>query len=118
MNNVLVINSIQQIKQQDGESMDNFYMRVKEEAALLDIANLSKEQLIELFILAQLVHCCTNNMLKKKALKDGLSLKDFLATARAFERADHQVQEMSNELTFTQVSAASSQGSKKYALNE
>jgi hypothetical protein len=56
-------------------------------------------------------------MLKKKALKDGLSLKDFLATARAFERADHQVHEMSNELTFTQVSAASSQGSKNMHMH-
>jgi hypothetical protein len=97
VNNVFVINSIQQIKQQDSESMDNFYMRVKEEAALLDIANLSKEQLIELFILAQLVYCCTNNMLKKKALKNGLSFEDSLATARALERVDHQVQEIGDE---------------------
>ena len=97
MNRVFLINSLQQVKQTATESVDAFYMRVKEKYNPLKLEELTPAQIGELVILAQLVNHCTNNSLRKKALKDGMQLKDFLSHARAFERAEHQAREITGE---------------------
>ena len=94
MNSVYLMNSLQQVRQNPGETVDAFYMRVQEKAEPIKLADMSKEQIADLIILAQLVNHCTNNSLRKKALKDGLTLTDFLSHARAFERAEHQANEI------------------------
>jgi hypothetical protein len=55
---------------------------------------LNVAEIIELITLSQLVNHCTNRSLRTKALKDGLSLKDFLKNARAYETAEQQTKEI------------------------
>ena len=94
MNRVFLMNSLHQIKQKPGETMDSFHMRIKEKITLLDLGDLSVDAITELITLAQIVNNCTNNSVRKKALKDGLSLKDVLDHARALERAEQQAKEI------------------------
>ena len=63
MNRVFLINSLQQVKQTATESVDAFYMRVKEKYNPLKLEELTPAQIGELVILAQLVNHCTNNSL-------------------------------------------------------
>ena len=94
MNRVYLMNSFLQVKQRPSETVDSFYMRVKEKAEPLAFDKLEKDEIIELVTLAQLVNNCCNSSLRKKALKDGMKLKDFLSNARAIERADQQAKEI------------------------
>ena len=72
------------------ESMGTFYMHVKENMMPLNLSEMSVAEIINLIMLLQMVNNCTNNTLRQKALKDGLSLKDFLDNSRAYERAKLQ----------------------------
>ena len=94
MNRVYIMNSIQQLHQKQGESMDNFHMKVKEKIDLLNLAELSVPLISDLLTLSQLVNNTAHSSLRRKALKDGSSLKDFLKEARAFERAEAQSKEI------------------------
>ena len=46
MNRVYLMNTVQQLKQQVGESMDNFHMRVKEKMTLLELSQLSPDAIL------------------------------------------------------------------------
>ena len=60
MNRVYLMNSLHQVKQLPGESIDNFHMRVREKMAHLDVEKLTINQVIELVTMAQLVNNCAN----------------------------------------------------------
>ena len=94
MNRVYLMHLLHQCKQKQDESMDTFYMRVKVTMEPLELSKLTVAELIELITLSQLVNNTSNNSLRKKALKDGLSLKHFIDCARAHERADMQSKEI------------------------
>ena len=61
-----------------------------------NLLNLEKAapSIIEFITLTQLVNNTTNGSLRKKGLKDGLSLTNFLTTARAIEGAEQQALEI------------------------
>jgi len=99
MNRVYLMNSLQNVKQQPRETVDSFYMRVREKLVHLDLEKLSKAEIVELVTLAQLVNNCENKALRTKALKDGLRLKEFLDNARAYERAELQSKEIDSHHT-------------------
>ena len=67
--------------------MDNFYMNIIEKIDLLNLSKLTVLEISDLITLSQLVNKAAHSSLRRKALKDGSSLKDFLKEARAFERA-------------------------------
>ena len=94
MNKVYLMNVLQNIKQSESETVDSFYMRVKAAVAMLNPETMSQAELIELLTLSQLVNNCTNTAIRKKALKDGLKLCDFLDNARAYELTEAQTQEI------------------------
>ena len=56
------------MKQDHGESMDCFYLRVKEQMGTLNLQDKSSERIQELLILAQLVNCTHDDVLRTKAL--------------------------------------------------
>ena len=94
MNRVYLMHLLHQCKQKQDESMDSFYMRVKVTMEPLGLSKLAVAELIELITLSQLVNNTSNNSLRKKALKDGLSLKNFIDCARSHERAEMQSKEI------------------------
>ena len=80
------------MKQDHGESMDCFYLCVKEQMGTLNLQDKSSERIQELLILAQLVNCTHDDVLRSKALRDpDLKLKPFLNNARAHEMANSRV---------------------------
>ena len=94
MNRVYLMNTLQQVKQKSGETMDSFYMRVKEKMSYLEISKMKIEEITELLTISQLVNNTNNTALRKKALRVGLNLKTFLDYAWAYERADQQSKEI------------------------
>ena len=94
LNRVYGMNMLHQVTQRQGETIDNFLIRVKEKVAVIEIDKLDKHQIIDLITLAHLVNHCNNKQVKHKAIRDDLSLANFMATAIAAERAEHQLKEM------------------------
>ena len=94
MNRVYLMNTLQQVKQKSGETMDSFYMRVKEKMSYLELSKMKIDEITELLTISQLVNNTNNTALRKKALRDGLNLKTFLDHARAYKRADQQPKEI------------------------
>ena len=96
LNRVYQMHVLSETKQAASESMDAFYMRVKERIDLMSLNQLNVPQLTDLLIMSQLVNNTNNVSAKRKALKDGLSLKAFLDHARTCERTDQQLNDMSH----------------------
>ena len=94
LNRIYQLNVLSEQTQIAGESMDSFYHRVKEKIDAMKLTVLSKENIIELMTMSQLVNNCTDISAKRKAIKDNQSLKEFLASARAFERTEQQMKQM------------------------
>ena len=86
-------------EQKEGESMENFYIRLKEKITPIEVHNLTLAKMEELLLLSQLVAKCKDLSLKKRALRDNLSLKDFLKAARSHETAERDVKTMSGFIT-------------------
>ena len=94
LNRIYQLNVLSEQIQNTGESMDSFYHRVKEKIDAMKLTELLKENIIELMTMSQLVNNCTDISAKRKAIKDNQSLKEFLASARAFERTEQQMKQM------------------------
>ena len=94
LNRVYGMNTLHQIRQKAGETIDNFHIRVKEKVAAIEIEKLNMPQIVDLITLAHMVNHCQDKRVKLKAIRDDLSLKDFLKIARAAERADYQMKDM------------------------
>ena len=97
-NNIYLLNKLYHTKQDDGESMDSFYMRVKEQMDAMNLETKTVAEVVELMKLAQLVNCTSDAMLQRKALRDSdMRLRTFLDTARSFEMANFQSSEISGK---------------------
>ena len=77
-----------QAKQHDGESIDCFYTRLQNLASLCDFHDTDKE------ILAQIIQGCNSTRVRRKALKDNMTLKAVLDEARALELSDSKTAEI------------------------
>ena len=66
MNRVYLMDSLQQMKQNPGETVDSFYMRVQENINPLNLDQMTTGELKQLITLSQLVNFCINNGLRKK----------------------------------------------------
>lgn len=96
-NSIYLLNQLYHMKQNTGESMDHFYMRVKEQIQKMNLSHKTAAQIEELLTLAQLVNCTRDATLRTRALRDGdLKLKTFLTSARAYEMANRQASEISS----------------------
>ena len=99
-NSIYLLNQLYHMKQGHGESMDCFYLRVKEQMGTLNLQDKSSERIQELLILAQLVNCTHDDVLRTKALRDAdLKLKPFLNNARAHEMANRQAGEIGGHVS-------------------
>ena len=97
-NNIYLLNKLYHTKQDDGESVDNFYMRVKEQMDAMNLEKKTVAEIVELMTLAQLVNCTSDATLRTKALRDSdMKLRTFLDTARSFEMANFQSSEISGK---------------------
>ena len=77
-----------QAKQHDGESIDCFYTRLRNLASLCDFHDTDKE------ILAQIIRGCNSTRVRRKALKDNMTLKAVLDESRALELSDSRTTEI------------------------
>ena len=82
---------------QSSETMDKFYMRIKEKITKVELLKMSPGEIEELIVLVILISGCNQTDFRKKTLKDGLSLQEFLKLARASEMAEQQVQAFERE---------------------
>ena len=69
-NVIYLFTQLYTMRQQENESMDMFYMRVKDQVEQLDTTNRSAAEISELLILAQLVNTTKDTTLRTRALKD------------------------------------------------
>ena len=70
-NRVYLMNSLHQVLHNTGETTDSFHMRIHEKLVPLNLDKMTTTELTELITLPLLVNYCSNNNLRKKALKDG-----------------------------------------------
>ena len=94
LNRVYGMNMLHQVTQKQGESIDNYLLRVKDKIAAIEIEKLEKQRIIDLITLAHLVNNYKDKHVKHKAIRDDLSLAEFMKTARAAEHAGYQLKDM------------------------
>ena len=95
-NSIYLLNQLYHMKQNQGESMDSFHMRVKDKVESIKLQDKSAAEIVELLTLAQLVNCTNDVVLRTKALRDPkLKLRTFIDNARAHEMANRQASEIS-----------------------
>ena len=85
INRAFIMHSLHQETQSTNESISQLHLRVKEKVQLLDLHNLSKAKIIDLLTLSQLVEGTHCHSLRKKALKEDISLKELLSSAKTYE---------------------------------
>ena len=118
LNRVYGMNMLHQVEQKQGESIDNFYIRVKEKVAVIEIDKLNKEEIIDLITLAHLVNNCSDKQVKHKAIRDDLSLENFMRAARASERAIHQMKDLQGQTQINKVGRSRSQRPQRFESSE
>ena len=84
------MNMLHQFQQKPRELIDNSYIRVSEKVKETKLEDLEKNQIIELIKLAQPIDNCRVTEVKKKAIRDGLSLEKWMDTDRATDRMNVQ----------------------------
>ena len=80
-----------QARQETGETTDQFCTRLRTLASTCDFTNPERE------IKGQILQGCTSNRLRRRGLRDDLSLTDLLQQARSLELADVRASEMERE---------------------
>ena len=83
--------SFRQLTQAEDEPIDKFVTRLREAASRCQFHDTARE------IKDQVVQKCTSDRLRRKALREDLSLDNLLKAARAMELADHQAMAMEGE---------------------
>ena len=76
--------SFRQLPQAEDEPIDTFVTRLREAASRCQFHDTARE------IKDQVVQKCTSDRLRRKALREDLSLDNLLKVARAMELADHR----------------------------
>ena len=94
LNRLYQMHVVHGMKQGEAESMDSFYVKVKDEVDKMRLNDLNVQQIIELIILSQLVNNTSNPALTRKAIKDNQSLQRFRNTARTTELTEQQLSGM------------------------
>ena len=97
LDRLYLMNKLQQMKQGPTESIDNFYIRICEKTDRIKLEALEKSEIVDLIKLSQMVKKCRDPRVKTKALRDELSLKQFLSAARASERTDMKIGDLDRE---------------------
>ncbi|KAK7107306.1 hypothetical protein V1264_015253 [Littorina saxatilis] len=77
-----------QMKQEPGETVDNFCTRLRLLAATCDFTNTDRE------LKSQILQGCTSTRLRRRGLRDEMELENLLKTARSLEISDVQATEM------------------------
>ena len=75
------MSTLHQLRQRPGENIDSFNMCVREVFIQLDLRTLTTEQVIYLMVLSQLINNCVDSTLRKKAVREDMSLDSFLKYA-------------------------------------
>ena len=96
-----------QCQQEEGEGIDAFVTRLRNLSLFCDFENKDKE------ILAQIIQGTNQKKLRRKALKDNLSLKDTIKEAKSLELSDQRAIEMEAVLERESVNAIESRQSEK-----
>ena len=97
LDRLYLMNKLQHMKQGPTESIDSFYIRICEMTDRISLEALEKSELVDLIKLSQMVKKCRDPGVRKKALRDELSLKQFLSAARAGERTDMEIKDLDEE---------------------
>lgn len=100
-NRIFSFHQLLQLKQEKEETMDSYYVRVKEKVNLLKLHELTPGKTEELLALAQLVNNCHNSSLRRKAIRDGVTLEQFLSLARSQEVTDKRVDGIDSKQPWT-----------------
>jgi len=79
--------------QEQLESVDQFHVRLRRQAALCDFADLERE------ILSQMIEGVISSKLRRKAIRDKVTLQQFLQEARNEELTNKQVGEIEREVS-------------------
>ena len=87
---------LRQMTQSRDETVDQFYVRLKMQAQLCDFHDVERE------ILAQLIEGTCSSHLRRKALRENLDMKKFLAEARNEELTSKQAREIESSTTRAQ----------------
>ena len=82
-----------QMKQEEGEGIDAFVTRLRNQAAMCDFQDVDRR------IKDQIVFRCLSKKVRNKALTQDLSLKDLLAEARCQETAQREAGEIEKGLS-------------------
>lgn len=82
------IHKFRKCSQQDNESIDEFHTRLLALAENCEFENKNKE------IKMQIIHKCSSNKLRKRALQQSMSLEELLALERSMEISSVRAQEM------------------------
>ena len=77
-----------QAQQREDETLDQFHMRLRELAQNCEFADIDKE------IKIQLVEKCTSTRVRRKALREQISLEDLLKYGRTMETSDRQIAQL------------------------
>lgn len=93
-NRVFLMHQLHQLEQLKGETVDSFHVRIREQVSKLNMHGLTPPEFEKLLTLSQLVNHCSNSQLRKKAIRDAVTLDTFLNLARAQEAAESQVKEI------------------------
>ena len=78
----MAIFDFRQVTQQSGESIDEFYRRLKEKSSLCGFHDEDNE------IKTQIIHKTADSRLRRKALREQLSLKDIIKYGKTLEQSD------------------------------
>ena len=81
-NKDMAIFDFRQVTQQSGESIDEFYRRLKEKSSLCGFHDEDNE------IKTQIIHKTADSRLRRKALREQLSLKDVIKYRKTLEQSD------------------------------
>ena len=98
-----------QAKQEPGENVDAFCTRLRQLASTCDFADLPRE------LKTQILWGCTSSQLKRRALRDEMTLDKLLELARALELSDIQAKAMEQSTSGESVNFVKKSGQKKFS---
>ena len=116
MNRIFLLHAALQLNQ-SSETMDKFYMRIKEKITK-ELSKMSPGGIEELIVLVILISGCNQTDFRKKTLKDRLSLQEFLKMARVSKMAEQQVQAFERESKVNAVSTQNRHSASKKKKEE
>ncbi len=89
----MAIFDFRQVQQESGESIDEFYRRLKEKARLCKFHDEDGE------IKTQIIHKTSDARLRRKALREQLDLKSILGYGKTLEKSDLSARKLENAET-------------------